>query len=270
MSAEICKDVSKLNPVVRKKVEEFLSECTSKGYKVKITETFRTKERQDSLYAKGRTDKSSSIVTNVKYPDSHHCWGIAFDICRNDGTGAYNDTDGWFAKVAKIGKAKGFEWGGDWTSPVDKPHFQYNGFGSLSTLKKTYSTPDKFIKTWEEEEVEIVSRNFKVTDKSSNEKPVALGVIIHENSTYVPIRDIAKLLGLEISFDQNTKLTELKTIPDTGTVLVDGKEVSVKLKSLNSGGTNLVEIRPVIENIKAGNPKISYDSAKKQIVVDTL
>ena len=76
-----------------------------------------------------------------------HNWGVSFDFCRNDGTGAYNDTDGFFSKVGSIGKSIGLEWGGDWKSIVDRPHFQLPDWGSTpAKLKTLYGTPDNFIK----------------------------------------------------------------------------------------------------------------------------
>jgi hypothetical protein len=106
---------------------------------------------QDALYAQGRT-ASGSIVTNARGSSysSMHQWGVAFDIIRNDGKGAYNNNDGWFDKVGKIGVSLGLEWGGSWTSPIDKPHFQLADWGSTPTkLKATYKNPQAFFNTWE-------------------------------------------------------------------------------------------------------------------------
>lgn len=144
------RNTTQLHPELQQKIVTFLKNCYKNGYKVKITECFRTVAEQDALYAKGRT-ASGSIVTNAKGSSysSQHQWGVAFDICRNDGKGAYNDTDNWFKKVATIGKACGLGWGGDWKSPVDKPHFYLKDWGSTtSTLKKKYTSFDKFKKTW--------------------------------------------------------------------------------------------------------------------------
>ena len=41
----------------------------------------------------------------------------------------YYDKDGFFSKVGAIGKSIGLEWGGDWKTPVDKPHFQLPDWG---------------------------------------------------------------------------------------------------------------------------------------------
>ena len=84
-----------------------------------------------------------------------HQWGIAFDFYRNDGKGAYNESGNFFENVGQIGKTLGLEWGGDWTSPVDRPHFQLPDWGSTpSILKKRYGNFDTFKKTWGNQESE--------------------------------------------------------------------------------------------------------------------
>ena len=149
------RDTSLLHPELREICDTFVTECKKQGLIVGISETFRTKAEQDALYAQGRT-APGSIVTNAKYPYSAHCWGVAFDIYRNDGKGAYNDTDGWFARCGAVGKKLGLFWGGDFKSFTDKPHFElikYMPNNSCNMLINTYGTPDKFKATWEEEEM---------------------------------------------------------------------------------------------------------------------
>lgn len=175
------RDTTQLHPELQQKIVTFLNNCYKNGYKVKITECFRTVAEQDALYAKGRT-APGSIVTNAKGSSysSQHQWGVAFDICRNDGTGAYNDTDKWFSKVATIGKACGLGWGGDWKSPVDKPHFYLKDWGSTtSTLKSKYTSFDKFKNTWAKcslqnhgnltvkETEELLKKNSTTTEKKT-------------------------------------------------------------------------------------------------------
>lgn len=143
-------DITKLKPELQTLVKKLLEKCELSGLKIKITECVRSVAEQDALYAKGRTT-SGSIVTNAKGSSysSMHQWGVAFDFCRNDGKGAYDDSDGFFTKVGKIGVALGLEWGGNWKSIVDKPHFQLPDWGSTTTkLKAAYGTPDKFFATW--------------------------------------------------------------------------------------------------------------------------
>ena len=152
------RDISICHPELQQKAEKLVSACRGQGLLIGIGECFRTVAEQDALYAKGRT-APGSIVTNAKGSSysSHHQWGTAFDIYRNDGTGAYNNNDGFFDLVGTIGVKIGLEWGGNWKSPVDKPHFQLPYWGSTTTmLKNIYGTPNEFKKTWSDEEVEKV------------------------------------------------------------------------------------------------------------------
>ena len=144
------RNISQLHPTLQKKVSELQSLCTKNGLKIGIGECLRTVAEQDALYAQGRT-KPGKIVTKAKGStfSSMHQWGVAFDIYRNDGRGAYNDDDGFFTKVGKLGISLGLEWGGSWKSIVDKPHFQLPDWGSTtSILKSQYGTPEKFFSTW--------------------------------------------------------------------------------------------------------------------------
>lgn len=142
------RDRNLLHPELNKKLDDLVEKCEAKGLRIKITDTVRTKSEQDALYAQGRT-VAGAIVTNVKYPNSMHNWGIAADFCRNDGKGAYNDADGFFAKVGEVAESIGLEWGGRWTGFVDKPHLQMSGWGSTpKKLIERYGTPEEYKKTW--------------------------------------------------------------------------------------------------------------------------
>lgn len=141
-------DRTKMHPWLDYRMGILLKKCAKKGIYLIITEGFRSKEYQDSLYAKGRT-KPGKIVTNAKGStySSQHMWGIAFDIAINDSKLVYDS--GTIKKVAAIAKKIGLGWGGDWTSIVDTPHFYLTKWGSTtSKLKAAYGTPDAFRKTW--------------------------------------------------------------------------------------------------------------------------
>lgn len=150
------RDTTKLHPKLQEKIAEFLHICNKKGLKVRITECLRTKEEQDALYAQGRT-KPGSIITNCSGSSyaSMHQWGVASDFCRNDGNGAFNDSDGFFTKVGRIGQACGLEWGGSWNGFVDKPHLQLPDWGSTAAkLKAAYKNPETFMATWEKTKIQ--------------------------------------------------------------------------------------------------------------------
>ena len=151
------RDITLLHPRCQSAVYELQKLCEAQGLKIIITETLRTKQEQDALYAKGRTVPGKK-VTNAKGStySSMHQWGIAFDFARGDSNGAYNDSDGFFTKVGKIGEGIGLEWGGNWTSIKDKPHFQLPDWGSgPAKLKKMYASPENFMKEWEEDSMTI-------------------------------------------------------------------------------------------------------------------
>lgn len=156
----MARDISKLHPELQELVTKLQNECFKKGLKIGIGECVRTVEEQDALYAQGRIT-SGNKVTNARGStySSMHQWGIAFDFYRNDGKGAYNDSDGFFTKVGKIGQSLGLEWGGSWKTPVDKPHFQLPDWGSTpNRLKSLYRTPDYFIKSWLAKPINTVTK----------------------------------------------------------------------------------------------------------------
>lgn len=144
------RNISELHPELQRKIALLKQECAKQGLAIGISECLRTAAEQDALYAKGRTTPGS-IVTNcrgITY-SSMHQWGIAADFYRNDGKGAFVDTDGFFGKVGRMGQKLGLEWGGAWRSPVDKPHLQLPDWGSTAgKLKATYVRPEKFRASW--------------------------------------------------------------------------------------------------------------------------
>jgi len=140
----------KLHPNMRSKAAELMALCSKNGLPLLITETLRTKEEQEALYAKGRT-VPGKIVTNAAYPNSPHCWGVAFDFCRNVKGKEYDTSDGFFEKVGALGKSIGLFWGGDFKSFKDMPHFEHPEYivnNSVKTLIAKWDTPEAFIKSW--------------------------------------------------------------------------------------------------------------------------
>lgn len=171
------RDITKLHPRLQDKANELVALCKKNGITIKIGECYRSVEEQNALYAQGRT-KPGNIVTNAKGTSysSQHQWGIAFDFFLDmdiDGDGkksddAFNNKKSTFNKVGKLGKSIGLGWGGDWTSPVDMPHFYLPDWGkTTSKLKEKYGTPEKFKKTWNtEEKVSKKETTTKTTKKS--------------------------------------------------------------------------------------------------------
>ena len=114
-----CRDISELTPNAQKACNLFMAECKKQGLNVLITETYRSQERQDYLYAQGRTRKGNK-VTWTRY--SRHTSRRAWDICKNLKGHEYTDTE-FFNKCGEIARSLGITWGGDWSTP-DRPHFE--------------------------------------------------------------------------------------------------------------------------------------------------
>ena len=92
------------------------------GITIKVIGGTRSYEQQDALYARGRT-APGAIVTKARGGYSNHNFGIAFDIGVFSG-GRYLPESPQYKAVGALGMELGLEWGGNWTSLVDQPHFQ--------------------------------------------------------------------------------------------------------------------------------------------------
>ncbi len=110
-----------LEPLVSRKANEVLRAMAIMGMPMRIMEGFRTVERQDALYEQGRT-KPGIIVTNARGGESLHNYGVAVDmVFVKEG---YNATEAQWKTYGVVARSQGFEWGGDWTGFIDKPHIQ--------------------------------------------------------------------------------------------------------------------------------------------------
>lgn len=214
MSTSQCRDINKLNPDAKLACQYLLEAAKKEGLNIIVTETLRTTERQQYLYAQGRT-RPGNIVTNcdgVKNKSIHQ-YGNAFDICQNIKGKEYDE------KVLKrcgvLGEKIGLEWGGRWTSPVDQPHFQLNkGVKPVNinqpakpkyTVTKTKLKLNGVIK--EVHTINIDNYNHvklrdladkKITIGYENKKVLINGkvytgaAILFEDTNYVKLRDLPK------------------------------------------------------------------------------
>lgn len=125
--------ISQLNPIVASKTRQLIINSYNEGINIVIVQGFRTMEEQATLYAQGRTT-AGSIVTNAKAGYSNHNYGLAVDFALLMPNGVTVSWDTWrdgdydgvrdWLEVAAIGKRLGFEWGGDWDTFIDMPHFE--------------------------------------------------------------------------------------------------------------------------------------------------
>ena len=136
------KSIARLHPQVRGLIRRFINDVYIKHQvQLVIVQDYRTYAQQDALYAKGRTT-SGSIVTNAKGGQSNHNFALAVDVFPlwNDGKlhmDAKSDKKNIeiLRKISSVGKSIGLEWGGDWKSIVDNPHFQLKTGKTMSQLR---------------------------------------------------------------------------------------------------------------------------------------
>lgn len=145
------KKLEGVHPVVKEKALKLVENSYKRGVCIAITQGFRSIEEQNELYSQGRT-KPGKVVTNAKGGDSYHNYGLAIDFCLIVDDKQYVwDIDGDFdedkkadwMEVVEEAKKLGFEWGGDFKSFKDYPHFQYTFGLSIDDLKAGKRPPQQ-------------------------------------------------------------------------------------------------------------------------------
>lgn len=129
-------------PSVDRKVQELLQVMQQMGLPMKVVEGYRSIERQDALYAQGRT-APGSIVTNAKGGQSFHNYGVAVDCVFT--VKGWNAPDSDWKKYGKAAEALGFEWGGSWENFVDRPHIQFTQGYTLTDFQNKKVDYSKFL-----------------------------------------------------------------------------------------------------------------------------
>ena len=115
-----CRDLDELLPAAQTACRLLFQECFKAGIKnIFITETHRSQERQNYLYAQGR-NRPGQIVTWTL--DSNHKSRLAWDIAVGPPQSLYDVTT--LTRVGAIAKKLGITWGGTWTGNIDRPHFE--------------------------------------------------------------------------------------------------------------------------------------------------
>ena len=115
--------IQSLHPAIKSKVKEFIIRAEKElGIKLRVVSAFRNFAEQAKLYEKGRVTKGN-IVTNAKAGESMHNYGLAIDVVEIKNGKAIWENPRWDA-IANLGKSIGFNWGGDWRTIKDKPHFE--------------------------------------------------------------------------------------------------------------------------------------------------
>jgi len=157
----------KLHPEVRAKLEKLEVLAEENGLNFIVTQTLRTEDEQIAYYAQGRESlerinelrevagmgpigarEANLVVTRARTVwDSYHAYGLAFDIAVLNSRGQIDwgeDAD-WnsdnisdWEQLGALGESIGLEWGGNFSSLRDMPHFQYRMGKTIGQLKREY------------------------------------------------------------------------------------------------------------------------------------
>lgn len=116
------RNIATLLPQVQPLARALIESAAAISIAIKVISGTRTYEQQNALYEQGRS-KPGRIVTNARGGYSNHNFGIAFDIGVFEG-GRYLDESPAYKAVGALGMKLGLEWGGNWKTIQDEPHFQ--------------------------------------------------------------------------------------------------------------------------------------------------
>lgn len=114
--------IATLDALVQPYARALYFKARGNGITVNIISGLRTFQEQDALYAQGRTSPGD-IVTNARAGHSVHNFGLAFDVGVFEGSRFLAESPRYKA-VGALGLELGLEWGGNWKTIVDEPHFQ--------------------------------------------------------------------------------------------------------------------------------------------------
>lgn len=115
-------NIATLHPRVKTYARNLVLKAAAAGITIKVISGLRTYAEQTALYAKGRTAPGSK-VTNAAAGYSNHNFGLAFDIGVFEGVKYLEDSPKYKA-IAPMGIDLGLEWGGNWKTIQDQPHYQ--------------------------------------------------------------------------------------------------------------------------------------------------
>jgi len=112
-----------LMPKAQEAARIFLGTVRGARIDARIISGTRTYAEQDALFRQGRFGNPGPQVTNARGGQSNHNFCIAWDIGIFQ-NGKYLTDSPLYPKAAEIGLLPTLEWGGNWKSFKDLPHYQ--------------------------------------------------------------------------------------------------------------------------------------------------
>ncbi len=128
-------NITTLIPKAQIEARKFLKIATDHNLDIRILSGTRTYDEQNCLYGHGRNGNKEPIITNARGGQSNHNFGIAWDIGVFE-NGNYVDKDSPYRSFAAtvLPLMDAIEWGGNWISFKDYPHYQLKPVSENETV----------------------------------------------------------------------------------------------------------------------------------------
>jgi peptidoglycan L-alanyl-D-glutamate endopeptidase CwlK len=123
----------------------FMKKVLDAGINAKIISGTRTYAEQNNLFRQGRFGNPGPVVTKARGGRSNHNFGIAWDIGIFTTTGGFITLDKAYDKPAEVGLSETLEWGGNWRSFVDKPHYQLKVGEKITIVRARFEAGENFV-----------------------------------------------------------------------------------------------------------------------------
>ena len=123
----------------------FMKKVLDAGINAKIISGTRTYAEQNNLFRQGRFGNPGPVVTKARGGRSNHNFGIAWDIGIFTTTGGFITLDKAYDKPAEVGLSETLEWGGNWRSFVDKPHYQLKVGEKITIVRAHFEAGENFV-----------------------------------------------------------------------------------------------------------------------------
>ncbi len=211
------------------------------GIQLRVTRdgTLRTFAEQDALKRSGASQVGGGY--------SLYFYLIAVDVVEIKNGEALWTNPNW-AAIGDIGKSLGFEWGGDWTGFVDKPHFQMTFGYTTSQLLARETGEDGYIQFSEEEiqnaqgDIQIPGGSTETGGETSTQSTQDTSVISYTVQSGETLQILANRFNTTIdSLKSLNRVHEFRT--NSGVVLgfMAGQEIQVMQNAQSGGGSETTE-----------------------------
>lgn len=130
-------------PRAQELVRQLLDVLRGAGLDARVISGTRSYAEQDALYRQGRYGNKGPIVTKARGGSSNHNFGIAVDIGIFDQgrylSGATRAEIALYDRAGELSASiEGLEWGGNWVSIVDRPHYQVATGLPLAEIRRRF------------------------------------------------------------------------------------------------------------------------------------